>query len=58
LFYIRKERKMKNWFPPIEVSKHDKKVASIPAFVYLPVILGYSYLAGTGLATLLKRVGK
>jgi hypothetical protein len=49
---------MKNWFPPIEVSKHDKKVASIPAFVYLPVILGYSYLAGTGLATLLKRVGK
>lgn len=43
---------MKNWFPPIEVSKHDKKVASIP------VILGYSYLAGTGLETLLKRVKK
>lgn len=49
---------MKKLFPPIEVSKHDKKVASIPAFIYLPVILGYSYLAATGLVILLKRVGK
>jgi hypothetical protein len=49
---------MKNWFPPIEVSKHDKKVASIPAFVYLPIILGYSYLAGLGFDTLFKRVKK
>jgi hypothetical protein len=42
----------------IEVSKHDKKVASIPFFVYLPIMLGYTYLAGTGLGVLIKRAIK
>lgn len=49
------KNKIKELFPPIEVSKNNKKVASIHCLVYLPIMIGYSYLAGTGLGVLIKR---
>lgn len=45
-------------FPPIEVTKQGKKVASVSALVYIPIIFAYTGLAGLGLGALIKRVMK